>query len=101
MAKQQGIVYIAYGDKAREATVKSSDSHNQEYSIIGDRGNIVFTEDTNFNSPIQKSRWAKVNLAETTPYLYTFYLDADTQYMGLDSDELKKGYRLLRDGSGS
>lgn len=97
MAAQQGIVYIAYGEKARISAKHSLNSHNIPAELVGDQGSLEFSTPPDFNH-LQQSRWAKVNLDLITPYQLTLYLDADVHFVGEDDKIIKYGFRMLRDG---
>ena len=98
-----GLVYVAYGEKARTETRLSIKSlrnwHGWPVSIIGDEqvkgGQLIKRIDTSGGLP---GRWAKVNLDLLSPYNHTLFLDADTRiYASLWSgfDALKQGWDLV------
>lgn len=93
-----GVLYAAYGDKARleaRLSVESLSRFHPEWpvSVIGDRevGWAPFIEWPDLGTP---GRWAKVNLDQLSPWQYTLFLDADTRVY----NRLIVGFSLLDHG---
>jgi len=95
-----GVVYIAFGQKARaEATASIATLqvyHGLPVAVISDtplpgvKARFIPCEER--GAP---GRWAKVNLDTLTPFEHTLYLDADTRVRG----QLWAGFRLLELGA--
>ncbi|NIQ89318.1 MAG: hypothetical protein GWN93_09695, partial [Deltaproteobacteria bacterium] len=85
----KGVIYVAYGKKAKEEARQSIASlkkhhdwpiHTVTEKDLPDRG--------------EPGRWAKVSLNLMTPYEYTLFLDADTRVKG----DLSVGFGALANG---
>ena len=91
-----GVCYVAYGENAQREAARSIQSlrqfHDWPVSVIGER------VDGAKCLPLERvdtgGRWAKVNLNNLSPYLYTLYIDADTLVRG----SLSAGFEILFDG---
>lgn len=92
-----GVVYIAYGAKARAEAAQSLATLRRwcdlPVTLAGD-GNVGDLEPVAFEERGAPGRWAKVNLDRLTPYDYTLFLDADTRIHG----RLDVGFTLLARG---
>lgn len=105
----QGVVYVAYGDKAQQEAAYSIDTLREsnpgtavavisDYRLADMTGiqrldpyeHYHFFDLTN----AQKARYRKVHLYEYTPFDYTLYVDADTRIYG----DLSPIFDILRDG---
>ncbi len=84
----RGVVYIAYGDKARREARRSIKGMRKfiEYITVIDES--VF-EDSSYGA-----RWAKLNIDTLSPYRFTLYLDADTRV----NEDINRGFNILADG---
>jgi len=86
-----GVVYIAYGDRAKREAALSIESlkryNDLPITVITE---YKFDEDQ-FRTDEQKSRWAKVNLPQLVDYDRVLYLDADTKVNG----NITPGFDLL------
>lgn len=94
-----GIVYIAYGDRARQAVaraVKSAREFTQlPIAVVGDIDpRIDGVQFIGYDSE-QTGRMAKLNLDTLSPYEYTLYLDADTR---IKSRDICRGFSALAAG---
>lgn len=99
----RGICYVVYGFKARNEFQMSSRTLQHFNKIItalvaddkvnGRTKRIRFTQPEHYTN-IQKSRWAKVNLDQWSPFQQTLYLDADTRIRG----DVSLGFDILNDG---
>jgi len=97
--KERGVVYVAYGERARLAlrlAVKSLlEKVNLPVTVIGDHDpRIPGVEFVRFDSE-STGRWAKLNMDTLSPYDYTLYLDADTRVMSAD---IEQGFTALYAG---
>jgi len=92
-----GVVYVAYGTKARieaKASIASLRKRNNwPVLVIGDEP-IPGVDHRIFEDRGTPGRWAKVNLDKLSPWEYTLFLDADTRIHG----DLSIGFRLLSVG---
>jgi len=96
---KRGIVYVAYGERARLAlrqAVKSAhDNTDLPITVIGDHdphiNGVAFAR---FDSE-KTGRWAKLNLDTLSPYPYTLYLDADTCIVSRD---IARGFSAIAAG---
>lgn len=92
-----GVMYVAFGHKAREEATKSIASlrkyHDWPVLVVGDKPlpGERFRRCENRGTP---GRWAKVNMDMLTPWTWTLFLDADTRIHG----DLGLGFRLLAAG---
>lgn len=80
-----GIVYVAYGDKARAETRMSLNAlraHTGVPAASISAEPIAGTRHIPFSDPRWGARWAKLNLDQLTPFDCTLYLDADTRPRG-------------------
>lgn len=94
MPQDVGVVYVSYGQKARESAIASMQSVRRFYpnvkiAVITDdeladfrgvatiRLDIAHHPDESQSNP-KAARAAKVQLDQATPFQYTIYLDADT-----------------------
>lgn len=100
---ENGVVYVAYGDKARNEARLSIESlknwHGWSVSVVGDRAvggaRLIRRCDTSGGLP---GRWAKVNLDLLSPYRHTLFLDADTRVyasLQIGFDMLERGWDLV------
>lgn len=84
-----GVVYIAYGPKAKkecELSVKSLKQHNPGLPI-------TVIDESKFSDPGPGARWAKLNIDQLVEYDNILYLDADTRALG----DLSAGFEILND----
>lgn len=86
-----GVVYVAYGPKAKEESrlsIKSLKQHNSiPLTIIDERlcpGDPGMTDS-------QRARWGKLNIPELVDYDNVLYVDSDTRIHG----DLSIGFRFL------
>jgi hypothetical protein len=93
-----GVIYVAYGHKARNEARQSITSlqllHNWPVLVVGDAPLPESDFYRPFDAPGTPGRWAKVNLDKLTPWEHTLFLDADTRIHG----DLSVGFRLLEAG---
>ena len=72
--------------------------NNYPVAVVGDKampGRVPFVEmDDEDLTNMQRSRWAKVNLGEWSPFDHTCYLDADTRAYA----DISFGFQVLTDG---
>jgi len=92
-----GIVYVAYGDKARsecEASIETLQRiHRYPVTVISDQpfpgAAFKYAPQIDLGG-----RWAKLNLDEWSPYENTLYIDADTRIRA----DLSHLFNVLRAG---
>lgn len=77
----KGVMYVAYGDKARreaELSMSALAQHNRlECWVVGEPA--AGASLISFPQRDPGGRWAKVNLYDLSPFDLTVYLDADTR----------------------
>jgi len=90
-----GVVYVAYGEPARSSVLRSVASLRQyqpdlPVAVVADRPldglDCIMREDDHVGA-----RYAKLAVADLTPFERTCYLDADTTVV----HSLEEGFRLL------
>lgn len=92
-----GVMYVAYGAKARAEAAESIASlrkfHDWPVLVVGDKP-LKGAAHKSFEDRAAPGRWAKVNLNKLTDWEHTLFLDADTRIHG----RLDVGFRLLDAG---
>lgn len=91
MSSEAGVVYVAIGDKARREADISRAMLSRCY---GGPVTVIEKSQREDLSPVQASRWAKLNLDKLSPYRDTLYLDADTR----PNVNPQAGFDVLADG---
>lgn len=86
-----GVVYIAYGDRAKREAALSIESLKRHNDLPVTVIKHSFFNDDQFRTDEQKSRWAKVNLPQLVDYDRVLYIDADTLVKG----DITPGFDLL------
>jgi hypothetical protein len=86
-----GVVYIAYGQRAKQEAMESIKSLKQHNNLSVTIIHEDYFDEDQFMTDAQKSRWAKVNLPRLVEYDQVLYLDADTRIQA----DLTPGFRLL------
>lgn len=99
MSDSRGIVYIAYGDRARRSVARAVESAREftqlPVAIVGDIDpRIEGAQFIGYDSE-HTGRLAKLNLDTLSPYDYTLYLDADTR---IKSRDICRGFSILAAG---
>jgi len=103
-----GVLYVAYGARARRAATASIASlwqwNDIPVAVISDKPGAVnvpdvqtiqFPEqDASDLSDVALSRWAKVNMDRLSPWHHVLYLDADTRVRG----DILQPFRSIEDG---
>ena len=93
----RGVMYVAYGAKARREAAQSIASlrqwHDWPVLAVGD-ARVKGAAHQTFPDRGTPGRWAKVNLDNLTRWDETLFLDADTRIHG----PLDAGFRLLGAG---
>ena len=91
-----GVIYVAYGAKARAEAAESIASlrgHNDlPVAVIGER--VDGAHHIPFERVDAGGRWAKLNIDLLSPWPQALYLDADTRVAG----DLSAGFSALADG---
>lgn len=95
--QHQGVLYIAYGENARQEAAISIQSlrdwhRDLPIAVIGEA--VKGAKHIPFVSQDQIGRWAKVNLDLLTQWEQTLYLDADTRVR----QPITAGFEMLNDG---
>jgi len=85
----RGVVYVAYGRKAKNEAAKSIESLRQYHDW-----SVRVVDESDWPDRGAPGRWAKVNLDKLTRWEQTLFLDADTRVRG----RLDAGFRLLDAG---
>jgi hypothetical protein len=92
-----GVMYVAYGDKARAEATASITSlrrfHDWPVMVVSDKP-LKGAQYRHFEGHGTPGREAKVNLDRLTSWEHTLFLDADTRVHGC----LDTGFRLLDAG---
>lgn len=92
-----GALYVAFGEAARrEAAVSIKGLPELPIAVVGDEpliGNDMTFIDFDGN-PGPGARYAKLSMAELSPFKFTLYLDADTRPRG----DVSLGFGMLLDG---
>lgn len=89
----RGIIYVAYGEAARQEARLSMQGLSYPVTVVGDRP-IEEAGHIPFPNPGYGARWAKLNVDLLSPYNPTGYIDADTRvYQPLDA-----GFEIIEDG---
>jgi hypothetical protein len=75
-----GVVYIAYGPKAKQEAMESIKSLKQHNSLP-----VTVIDESKFNggdfmTDSQRARWGKLNIPELVDYDRVLYADADTRF---------------------
>lgn len=86
-----GVVYVTYGQKAKQEameSIKSLKQHNNLPVTVIDESN--FPGDWKMTNS-QRARWGKLNIPELVDYDSILYLDADTRIHG----DLSIGFSFL------
>lgn len=93
----RGIVYVAYGEKARVEAAASITSlrclNNQPVAVVSNES-LPGVQEIHFDEPGPGARWAKLNIDRLSPWQYTMYIDADTRIRV----DLSAGFDILADG---
>lgn len=96
----RGVCYVAYGEQARREMSSSMGLLHRhttlEIASVSDGstfGQQIFAQPLNFDQ-VQRSRWAKVNLDQWSPFYSTLYLDADTRIYA----DVSAGFEILDAG---
>lgn len=93
----RGVVYVAYGERARAAAARSIKSLKGQHPdmrvvVIGEQvGDIPRIP---FKTTDLYGRWAKCHVDTLSPFNPTLYLDADT----LVQQDISAGFRIIEDG---
>jgi len=94
----QGVIYVAFGRKARTEAAASIASlrehHDWPVLVVSDKPLVRGTGLRRCEDRGTPGRWAKVNLNKLTDWKHTLFLDADTRVRG----DLSIGFRLLAAG---
>lgn len=93
---QQGIAYIAYGEKARREVDASLETLRRFHDwpvVVAPEHPVPHTRFVDATDKV-RSRWAKVRLLDWAPWDKILYLDADTRVRG----DLSAGFEILDDG---
>ena len=91
MGEGRGIVYVAYGEKAR----RQMPMNRRALGLAGMDDLPVFVVDEEvFPQRDQGARWSKLNLDTLSPFEHTLYLDADTRVRA----DIRVGFDILADG---
>jgi hypothetical protein len=91
MAGGRGIVYVAYGNKAKEQ-MKFNYRALQQAGM--DDIPVTVIDENVFPQRDRGARWSKLNLDTLSPYDHTLYLDADTRVRA----DIRVGFEILADG---
>jgi hypothetical protein len=75
-----GVVYVAYGQKAKQEAMESIKSLKQHNSLP-----VTVIDESKFNggdfmTDSQRARWGKLNIPELVDYDRVLYADADTRF---------------------
>jgi len=94
-----GVLYVAYGAKARQEARLSAESLARVHPrwpvcVITDGEEVGWAPSIHWPSLGAPGRWAKVNLDILTPWEHTLFLDADTRVY----DRLDVGFAYLDQG---
>lgn len=81
-----GIVYVAYGAKAKSEAQLSIKSLRRFTDMP-----VTVIDETVFNNPGPGARWAKLNMDTLVNYDQVLYLDADTRI----NEDVTSGFELL------
>lgn len=96
-ATRRGIVYVAFGENAREEAAMSIAALRPRYdgliTVISSEP-LPGAHFIRFDDPRFGARWAKLNLDLLTPYDQTLYLDADTR----PRTDCAQWFEILADG---
>lgn len=94
---ERGVIYVAYGDKARAACERSiqslKDRNTLETAVISDEP-LEGALHIHFEDQHPGARWAKLNADLLSPFELTVYLDADTRPYG----DISALFDILADG---
>ena len=91
-----GVVYVAYGRKARQEARLSAESLYRVHpswpvAVVTEGDPVGWAPSIPWVDLGTPGRWAKVNLDKLSPFEPTLFLDADTRVY----DSLEVGFRLL------
>jgi hypothetical protein len=86
-----GIVYVAYGQKAKREVMESIKSLKQHNSLP-----VTVIDESKFNggpflTDSQRARWGKLNIPELVEYDRVLYADADTRFRA----DITPGFSIL------
>lgn len=95
----KGVLYVAYGQQARQEARLSAESLYKMHPswpvrVISDVADIGWAPSTEWADLGTPGRWAKVNLDALSPWDQTLFLDADTRVY----DSLHVGFAYLDRG---
>ena len=98
-AISRGVLYVAYGSKARQEARLSAESLARIHPrwpvrVITDGEVVGWAPTIHWPNQGTPGRWAKVNLDALTPWEQTLFLDADTRVY----DKLEVGFSYLDQG---
>ena len=90
-----GIVYVAYGDKARDELRYALDALRTDLpvAVIAEEP-VEGTQWLEWHEPGKGARWAKLNVDRLTPFDNTLYMDVDTRAHA----DVSVGFEILDDG---
>lgn len=94
---EKGVVYVAYGDKAREQAAASIASLRKlnRYPVAVISGEpLLGARHIGFEDSGPGARWAKLNIEKLSPWEQTMYIDADTR----PRSDISVGFEILADG---